>query len=106
MENRECPYCHKKISLRNCVKYVYRGTAYSTTCNHCGNRVKLIKEPYPFMYAVFAGGLSAYLPMQFFLYIAKLTFVQSLLYTLPIALICLAVCIYFGFTRLYFRQDM
>lgn len=39
MKNRECPYCHKKVSLRKCIKYIIKGTKYSTTCNHCGQQL-------------------------------------------------------------------
>lgn len=66
MKNRECPYCHKKVSLRKCIKYIIKGTKYSTTCNHCGQQLWLEKEPLPFMYCVSAGFFIMYLPMQFF----------------------------------------
>lgn len=66
MKNRECPYCHKKVSLRKCIKYIIKGTKYSTTCNHCGQQLWLEKEPLPFMYSVSAGFFIMYLPMQFF----------------------------------------
>lgn len=69
MKNRECPYCHKKVSLRKCIKYIIKGTKYSTTCNHCGQQLWLEKEPLPFMYCVSAGFFIMYLPMQFFLYL-------------------------------------
>ena len=66
MKNRECPYCHKKVSLRKCIKYIIKGTKYSTTCNHCGQQLWLEKEPLPFLYCVSAGFFIMYLPMQFF----------------------------------------
>lgn len=66
MKNRECPYCHKKVSLRKCIKYIIKGTKYSTTCNHCGQQLWLEKEPLPFMYCVSTGFFIMYLPMQFF----------------------------------------
>ena len=87
MKNRECPYCHKKVSLRKCIKYIIRGTKYSTTCNHCGQQLWLEKEPLPFMYCVSAGFFIMYLPMQFFLYYRNLGFIDSVLYCLPIAVV-------------------
>lgn len=77
MKNRECPYCHKKVSLRKCIKYIIKGTKYSTTCNHCGQQLWLEKEPLPFMYCVSAGFFIMYLPMQFFLYYCNLGFIDS-----------------------------
>lgn len=92
MENRECPYCHKKVSLRKCIKYIIKGTKYSTTCNHCGQQLWLEKEPLPFMYCVSAGFFMMYLPMQFFLYYCNLDFIDSVLYCLPIAVVAEAIC--------------
>ena len=76
MKNRECPYCHKKVSLRKCIKYIIKGTKYSTTCNHCGQQLWLEKEPLPFMYCVYTGFFIMYLSMQFFLYYCNLGFID------------------------------
>lgn len=37
MKSRECPYCHKKVSLRKCIKYIIKGTKYSTIVTIVGN---------------------------------------------------------------------
>ena len=42
-KNRECPYCHKKVSLWRCVDYkLYDGgKEYGTRCNHCGRQLTI-----------------------------------------------------------------
>lgn len=104
MKNRECPYCHKKVSLKNCIKYVIRGTNYPTVCNHCGQQLWLRKEPLPFIYCVFAGFLMMYLPMQYFLYYCKMNFINSVLYCIPFAVITEAVCSLLILYRIFFRK--
>ena len=84
MEARECPYCHKKISRYKCSYYFFRGTNYTIHCNHCNAEVRLLKEPIPFNYCFFLGICISYGFMSFFLYILKIDFINSLLYTLPI----------------------
>lgn len=104
MKNRECPYCHKKVSLRKCIKYIIKGTKYSTTCNHCGQQLWLEKEPLPFMYCVSVGFFIMYLPMQFFLYYCNLGFIDSVLYCLPIAVVAEAICLIVVLYKIYFRK--
>ena len=104
MKNRECPHCHKKVSIRNCIKYILRGTNYSTTCNHCGRKLWLVKEPIPFMYCVFAGFLMMYLPMQYFLYYCEMDFLHSMLYCLPLAFITEVVCSILILCIIYFKK--
>lgn len=84
MKARECPYCHKRISISRCSYYFWRGTDYSIHCNHCHKEVWLEREPIPFMYCVCAGFIVTVLPMNFFLYYMKFGFLKSMLYTLPI----------------------
>ncbi len=103
---RECPYCHGIISLRRCLKYIYRGTNYTTVCNHCNRSVKLAKEPIPFKYCVFAGFLSIYLPMNLFLYVYKMSFVDSLIYSLPFVVACILVVGILTFSKIRFSGDM
>ncbi len=103
MKTRECPYCGKIISLKNCLKYLFKGTSYPTTCNHCHRKVELVKEPLPFKYCVIAGFLSIYLPMNFFLYISKLSFLEALLYTLPFFILCVGVIAFLTFRNMFFK---
>ena len=104
MKNRECPYCHKKISLRHCLLYIYRGTNYSTTCNHCGKEVKLIKEPIPFMYCVCAGFLSVSLPSYFLIYQFHWTFIKAVLSCLPFVIFSFIICTILTFKNLFFKK--
>lgn len=84
MEVRECPYCHKRISILRCSRFLFRGTNYTILCNNCNKEVKLLKEPIPFIYTVFAGALVSYLSMQFFIYFMKLDFLNSLFCSIPV----------------------
>ena len=104
MKNRECPFCHKKISLRHCLLYIYRGINHSTTCNHCGKEVKLIKEPVPFIYCVCAGLLSVYLPSYFLIYQFHWTFIKAILSCLPIVIFSFIICTILTFKNLFFKK--
>lgn len=84
MKPRECPYCHKRISVLKCSYYFLRGTDYSIHCNHCHKEVWLAKEPIPFMYCVCVGFILAVIPMNFFLYYMKFDFLKSAICCLPI----------------------
>ena len=104
MKNRECPYCHNTVSLRNCIKYIIRGTNYPTTCSHCGRQLWLKKEPLPFMYCVSAGFLMMYLPMQYFLYYCKMDFIDSTLCCIPFAVITEVGCSLVILHRIFFKK--
>lgn len=104
MKNRECPYCHKEIALKRCFLYIYRGTNYSTRCNHCSHKVMLVREPVPFMYCVCAGFLSIYIPTSLFLYYYHFSFWKAALCSLPFALICFIVCVVLTSKRLFFKR--
>ncbi|EHO70214.1 hypothetical protein HMPREF9944_01421 [Segatella maculosa OT 289] len=104
MKNRECPYCHRKIALKRCLRYFYRGTNYATTCNHCGKEIRLTKEPVPFMYCFCAGILSAYVPSYFFLYRLHWPFLKAVLYDLPFLFLCTTACTILTFKRLFFKR--
>jgi hypothetical protein len=107
MKNRECPYCHQTVSLKWCLKYLLRGTDYSTVCNHCGRSIKLAKEPIPgFKYSFMAGFLSIYIPMQVCLYAFNTTFVEALIYSLPFVIVCLSVSAYMTLRSLFFDGDI
>ena len=104
MKNRECPYCHKEISLKRCFLYIYRGTNYPTRCNHCSHKIMLVREPVPFIYCVCAGFLSIYIPTSLFLYFYHFSFWKAALCSLPFALICFIVCVVLTSKRLFFKR--
>lgn len=104
MKTRECPYCHKKVAIKNCLKYIVRGTKYSTTCNHCGNEIWLEKEPLPFLYCVSAGFLIAYIPMQFCIHYWQMDFISSLIYCLPLVVFAEIASIILTMKRIYFKK--
>lgn len=45
LKARECPHCHRQVSLQVCSKYLLRGTNYTVRCNHCNTELALVKEP-------------------------------------------------------------
>ncbi len=103
MGNRECPYCHQKVSLRRCLKYLLRGTAYTTTCNHCGRTLELEKEPLPFFYCVSAGFACGFIVMYYMLFMKHLTFGHAILYFIPIGIVLLIVVSCLTLNRIYFK---
>ena len=104
MKTRECPYCHKKVSISNCFKYIIRGTKYSTTCNHCEHEIWLEKEPLPFTYCVVVGFLIIYIPLQFCIYYLHMDFISSVIYCMPLAVIAEIASIILTLKRIYFKK--
>ena len=75
----------------------------STVCDHCGRSIRLAKEPTPgFKYSFIVGLLSIYLPMQVCLYVFHTTFLQALLYSLPVVAVSLVVVAYLTLRSLFF----
>ena len=81
--NRECPHCHKIVSIRSSLYYFLRGTSYSIRCNHCHQKIKPEREPFPFYLSVCAGFFSVYLPTMYGIYILKKGFWDSALISIP-----------------------
>ena len=107
MKNRECPYCHQTVSLKRCIKYLFRGTDYDTACNHCGRSIRLAKEPRPgFKYSFVMGLLSIYIPMQVCLYAFHTTFVEALICSLPFVIVCIAVVACVTLRSLFFDGNI
>lgn len=102
--NRICPYCHKKVSAWKSSFYFLRGTDHSIKCNHCHQRIKLKKEPIPFMLCCWLGFLTMYLPIEIYLYIYDSGFWEAVLFALPftitlLLLICIITLIRIQFTE-------
>ena len=107
MRNRECPYCHETVSLKRCLKYLLRGTDYSTVCDQCGRSIRLAKEPKPgFKYGFVMGLLGVYLPMQTCLYVFHTTFVEALFCALPFVIVIFAIVAYLTLRTLFFTGDL
>ncbi len=88
---RECPYCHRPVSLKVCAKYLLRGTAYTIRCNHCDTELALIREPIPFKWCCCAGFISTAIPAEYFLFIKRLGLIRSLGYAAVIGMIVLFI---------------
>ncbi len=104
LKARECPHCHRQVSLQVCSKYLLRGTNYTVRCNHCNTELALVKEPIPFNYCVMAGFLSGVIPAQYCLYILKMGLIQSMTYAIMLGLIAEIVCIMLTFKKIKFKR--
>lgn len=103
MKARECPHCHKKISIRKCTIFFLRGTAYSIQCNHCNRTVSPLKEPIPMNACLIVGFFSVVAPMQFCLYYLHTSFTKALIYTLPIFLFVLVSSMILTIIKIKFK---
>ncbi len=101
---RECPYCHRLVSIKVCSKYLLRGTVYTVYCNHCNTELALTKEPIPFKWCLLAGFLSTMVPAEFFLYVLKLGLVKSLLCAALIGIIVIGVISLLILGRIRFKR--
>ena len=107
MKNRGCPYCHETISLKRCMRYLLLGTDHYTVCNHCNRSVRLAKEPKPgFKYSFMFGFLSIYVPMQVSLLFFHTTFLEALLYSLPLFVVVIAVASFLTLRTIFFTGDI
>lgn len=104
MKKRECPYCHQMVSIKNCLKYILRGTNYSTRCNHCGRELWLVKEPVSFIKCVWAGFLTGYFSVMFCIYFCDMDYVSSLVYCLPLFVILIIAVIILTMKRIEFKK--
>lgn len=103
LKARECPHCHKMVSINVCSEYFLHGSAYVVQCNHCDTRLTLVKEPIPFKWCPFAGFLCGIIPAEYFLFIKKLGLVESLSYAAFIGILGLLVCMILTLTKIYFK---
>lgn len=103
LKARECPHCHRLVSLKICSKYLLRGTAYTIRCNHCNTELALQKEPIPFNLCSFIGLLSTVIPAVYFLFIIRLGFDKSILYAAIIGLFAVIIISILTFNRSYFK---
>lgn len=101
---RECPHCHRLVSIKVCSKYLLRGTAFTVYCNHCNTELALTKEPIPFKWCLLAGFLSTMVPAEFFLYVLKLGLVKSLLCAALIGIIVIGVISLLILGRIRFKR--
>ena len=52
------------------------------------------------------GFLSIYVPMNLFLYVYKMSFVDSLIYSLPFVVACILVVAFLTFSKMRFSGDI
>jgi hypothetical protein len=60
----------------------------------------------PFSDLIITGFLSIYVPMNLFLYVYKMSFVDSLIYSLPFVVACILVVGILTFSKIRFSGDM
>lgn len=100
---RECPHCHRLVSIGTCSTYLLRGTAYTIHCDHCNTELALVKEPVPFKWCPLMGFLSGVIPAEYFLYIKNLGLARSLSYAAVFGVFGLAIIVVLTFQRSYFK---
>lgn len=103
LKARECPHCHRLVSIKVCSKYLLRGTAYTIHCNHCNTELALIKEPVPFKWCPFVGFISTAIPAEYFLLVQKLSLAKSLTYAATIGVLGIIIISGLTFKRSYFK---
>ena len=54
---------------------------------------------------IITGFLSIYVPMNLFLYVYKMSFVDSLIYSLPFVVACILVVAFLTFSKMRFSGD-
>lgn len=101
---RECPYCHRKVSIWLSSFYLFRGTDYSINCNHCHKKIKPKKEPVSFLYCVCAGFLSVVLPVDYCVYMRKEDFVHSVLFALPFFILVEIIILFLILKRIEYTK--
>ena len=60
----------------------------------------------PFSDLIITGFLSIYVPMNLFLYVYKMSFVDSLIYSLPFVVACILVVAFLTFSKMRFSGDI
>lgn len=103
LKARECPHCHRKVSINVCSEYFLHGTAYEVNCNHCNTRLTLTKEPIPFKWCPLAGFLCGIIPAEYFFFIRNLDLIQSLSYSAFIGALGILVCMILTLNKIYFK---
>lgn len=101
-ENRICPCCNKKVSLKRCTHYFLYDATHTIRCNHCDNEIKPEKNPTNTSYCIYYGFASIYAPMYIFLYFYDKDFLTSFIYSLPIFIFLITAIMVITIKRLYF----
>lgn len=60
----------------------------------------------PFSDLIITGFLSIYVPMNLFLYVYKMSFVDSLIYSLPFVVACILLVAFLTFSKMRFSGDI
>lgn len=103
LKARECPHCHRMVSIKTCSTYFLRGTAYHIRCNHCNAELALINEPVPFKWCPLIGYMSTVIPAVYFLFVRKFGFVESMSYAAIIGLLAVVTIAILTIEKCYFK---
>lgn len=106
MKARECPYCHERISISECSRYILKGKYRSIQCDHCHKEVWPPQEPISLIVWVCSGVILGTFPINFFLYYMEFGFLKSLLCSLPIIAIVLILLMTIALQRMRFSQEL
>lgn len=99
----ECPYCGKKLTLRQCLSYLNKGKEHSVLRNGCGRGIHPKKNPYSFRKGAYFGALSAWLPATIGIYFFHTDLVTAYLIALPFIIITCFLSVYVWYRNLYFE---
>lgn len=99
----ECPYCGKKLTLRQCLSYLNKGKEHSVLCNNCGRSIHPQKNPYSPQKGAYWGVLSAWLPGVISIYIFHTDLITAWLVALPFIIITCFLSAYIWYRNLYFE---
>lgn len=104
LKARECPHCHRIVSIGVCSAYFFHGTAYHIHCNHCDAELALVKEPVPFKWCPFIGLMSTTIPAVYFLFVLELGCGRSMSYAALIGLSAIIAIAGLTLDRCYLRK--
>ena len=105
MKNRECPYCHQQVSLRRCSSFFWKGkTPITMRCDHCHEEVKIVKNPVPLAFWVIGGVVMGNFPSLFVYLRWPCSFLECILYSLPVWVIIITTLVVVTFVRMKFAK--
>lgn len=106
MKNRECPCCHKQVSLRRCSSYFWKGvTPITMRCNHCHEEIRIVKNPVPLAFWVIGGVVMGNLPSILTYFCFRHDFLKAILYSLPTWPIIISTLVVVSLMRMKFEKE-
>lgn len=105
MKARECPYCHQRISIKACSRYILKGKYHPIKCDHCHKEVWPPQEPIPNVLWGLVGSFTTVWVMYFFMFFMHFGFLLSLLCSLPIIALVLFTLMAIALKRMKLSKE-